>query len=92
MLKILINQDKKIIDLLSDNSRIRSQSIYKSKQNETKGKGLKILTLKQMLQRLPIALAQIKAGNNSRGLSNEIRQTVYFLYQSNKSLKKYTIT
>ena len=92
MLKILINQDKKIIDLLSDNSRIKSQSIYKSKQNETKGKGLKILTLKQMLQRLPIALAQIKAGNNSRGLSNEIRQTVYFLYQSNKSLKKYTIT
>ena len=45
-----------------------------------------------MLQRLPIALAQIKAGNNSRGLSNEVRQTVYFLYQSNKSLKKYTIT
>ena len=35
---------------------------YKSKQNETEGKGLKILTPKQMLQRLPIALAQVKAG------------------------------
>ena len=90
--KNLYNSRQKIIDLLNDNSRIRSESIYKSKQNETKGTGLKILTPKQMLQRLPIALAQIKAGNNSRGLSNEVRQTVYFLYQSNKSLKKYTIT
>ena len=38
---------------------------YESKQNETKGKGLKIPTPKQMLQRLPIALAQVKASNNS---------------------------
>ena len=38
---------------------------YKAKQDETKGTGLKILTPKQMLQRLPIALAQVKAGNNS---------------------------
>ena len=45
-----------------------------------------------MLQRLPIALAQVKAGNNSESLLNEIRQIVYSLYQSNKSLKKYTIT
>ena len=44
-----------------------------------------------MLQRLPIALAQVKAGNNSENLSNEIRQTVYSLYQSKKLLKKYTI-
>ena len=36
-----------------------------AKQNETKAKGLKILTPKQMIQRLPIALAQVKAGNNS---------------------------
>ena len=43
---------------------------YKSKQNETEGKGLKILTPKQMLQRLPIALAQVKAGNNSESLLN----------------------
>ena len=43
---------------------------------------LKILTPKQMLQRLPIALAQVKAGNNSESLLNEIRQIVYSLYQS----------
>ena len=41
---------------------------YKSKQNETEGKGLKILTPKQMLQRLPIALAQVKTGNNSESI------------------------
>ena len=42
---------------------------------------LKILTSKQMLQQLPIALAQVKAGNNSQNLLNEIRQIVYCLYQ-----------
>ena len=62
--------------------------MYKSKQNETKGKGLKILTPKQMLQRLPIALAQVKAGNNSDTLLNEIRQTIYSLHQSKKITKK----
>ena len=61
---------------------------YKSKQNETKRKGLKILRPKQMLQRLPIALAQVKAGNNSESLLNEIRQIVYFLYQSKQITKK----
>ena len=60
----------------------------KSKENETKGKGLKILTPKQMLQRLPIALAQVKAGNNSKSLLNEIRQIVYSLYQSKQITKK----
>ena len=37
-----------------------------------------------MLQRLPIALAQVKADNNSKNLLNEIRQIVYSLYQSKK--------
>ena len=41
-----------------------------------------------MLQRLPIALAQVKAGNNSKRLSNEIRQIVYSLYQSEEIIKK----
>ena len=55
-----------------------SRNIYKSKQ----GRGLKILSPKQMLQKLPIALAQIKAGNNSESLLNEIRQIIYSLYQA----------
>ena len=52
------------------------------------GTGLRILTPKQMLQRLPIALAQVKAGNNSESLWNEIRQIVYSLYQSKQITKK----
>ena len=47
-----------------------------------KGKGLKILNNKQMLNRLPILLAQIQAGNNSNKLKNEIRQILYSLYRS----------
>ena len=61
-----------------------SEAMYKAKQ----GTGLKILTLKQMLQRLLIALAQVKTSNNSRSLLNEIRQIVYFLHQSNVTNKK----
>ena len=53
-----------------------------------KGTGLKTLTTKQMLQRLPIVLAQIKAGNNSERLLNEISQIVYSLYQSKDITKK----
>ena len=67
---------------------ILSDANYKSKQNETLGKGLKILTPKQMLQRLPIALAQVKAGNNSENLLNEIWQIIYSLYQSKEIIKK----
>ena len=47
-----------------------------------KGEGLKTLNNKQMLNRLPILLAQIQAGNNSNKLKNEIRQILYSLYRS----------
>ena len=46
------------------------------------GKGSKILTNKQMLNRLPILLAQTEAGNNSIKLKNEVRQILYSLYRS----------
>ena len=55
---------------------------------EQEGTGLKILTPNQMLKRLPIAFAQIKAGNNSESLLNEIRQIVYSLYRSKEITKK----
>ena len=48
------------------------------------GKGIKILTPNKLLSRLPVLLAQIKAGNNSYKLKNEIRQILYLLYQHNK--------
>ena len=57
-------------------------------KNKTSGKELKILTSEQMLQRLPIAIAQVKAGNNSENLLNEIKQIVYSLYQSKEITKK----
>ena len=65
-----------------------SSMVSEAKLKVTKETGLKILTLKQMLQRLPIALAQAKGGNNSQSLLNEIRQIFYFLYQSKKNYKK----
>ena len=55
---------------------------------EQEGTGLKILTPNQMLKRLPVALAQIKGGNNSESLLNEIRQIVYSLYRSKEITKK----
>ena len=79
---------QKIINLLNDNTNIRSEAIYKSKQNKTTGAGLKRLTPKQMFQRLPIALAQAKAGSNSESLLNENRQIVYSLYQSKQITKR----
>ena len=58
------------------------------KKAATKGEGLKILTPKQMIQRLPVALAQIKAGSNLEHLLNEIRQIFYSLHQSKEITKK----
>ena len=53
-----------------------------NKNKQHKGQGIKILTPNQMLNRLPIALAQLQAGNNSNKLKNEIRQLLYSLYRS----------
>ena len=57
-------------------------------KQDQEGKGLKILTPNQMLSRLPIALAQLKAGNNSERLKNEIRQLLYSLYRSENMTKQ----
>ena len=66
--------------------------IFHRLKNSQKGEGaneqLKILTSNQMLKRLPIALAQVKVGNNSEILLNEIRQIVYSLYRSKEITKK----
>ena len=51
-----------------------------NRQNQ-EGQGLKILTPQQMLSRLPISLAKLKAGNNSEKFKNEIRQLLYSLYR-----------
>ena len=66
-------------DYIAERTKLRRQN--------KKGQGLKILTPQQMLNRLPISLAQLKAGNNSQKLKNEIRQLLYSLYTS-KNLSK----
>ena len=66
--------------------------IFRRLENSQEGEGvneiLKILTPNQMLKSLPMALAQVKAGNNSECLLNEIRQIVYSLYRSKEITKK----
>ena len=57
-------------------------------QTEQGGTELKILWPKQMLQILPIALAQVKAGNNLESLLKKIRQIVNFFYQSKQITKR----
>ena len=75
-----IEENEKIIDvverILELNNKIQS------------GEGLKILTPSQMPSKLPITLAQLKAGNNSEKLKNEIRQLLYSLYRSKKLTKQ----
>ena len=90
--KNLYDSRQKIIDLLNNYSKIKSESIYRSKHDETKARGLKIPAPKQMLQKLSIALAQVKTDNNSESLLNEIRQLPILFISQNKSLKKCTTT
>ena len=66
---------------------LESEESAKQRRNQ-QGKGFKILTPNQMLSRLPISLAQLKAGNNSEKLKNEIRQLLYSLYRSKKLTKE----
>ena len=67
---------------------IVKQILYFNQLNQS-GQGIKILTLNSMLSRLPISLAQLKAGNNSEKLKNETRQLLHSLYRSKKTCKKY---
>ena len=62
---------------LTDYSLLLSKAKYKAKY----GRGPRSLTPRQMFQRLPIALAQLKAGNTSENLINEIRQVLYSFYR-----------
>ena len=76
------------IKFYDDYYLMMSEAKYKVMQDETMGEGLRILTPKQMLQGLPIALAEVQAGNNSENLLNEIRKMIYSLYQSKEITKK----
>ena len=66
---------------------LESEEPTEQRRNQ-QGKGFKILKPSPMLSRLPISLAQLKAGNNSEKLKNEIKQLLYSLYQSRKLIKE----
>ena len=87
-IEMLYKARNEAIKFYDDYSLMMSEAKAKGKQNETKGTGLKILRPKPMVQRLPTALAQVKAGNNSGNLLNEIRKIIYSLYQSKETTKK----
>ena len=74
------NSRREVLNFFRDYVEILSHANYDGRKNKTAGKGLKILTPKQILQRLPIALAEINDGNNSESLLNEISQIVCSLY------------
>ena len=79
--EIKIEKPHKVVEIV--------KKILKSnKLKQQEWKGLKISTPNQMLSRLPINLAQLKAGNNSEKLKNEIRQLLYSLYRSKKLTKQ----
>ena len=78
--EIKIKKPDKILEI--------DEMILKFNKQKQQGKGLKILTPNQMLSRLPIALAQLEAGNNSEKLKNEIRQLLYSLYRSKNMTKQ----
>ena len=95
--KLLYKSQEVITKLFNDYFSIVSEAKYKKIQGKgtqsmlvcvacvakvTDHSNLKILSPKQMLQRLPIALAQVKSGNTSENLLNEIRQTIYSLYRA----------
>ena len=76
ILKIFITQEKKLSNYINVILKLYLKLCIKQNREQAK------LTPKQVLQRLAIALAQVKAGNNSEYLLNKMRQIVYSLYHS----------
>ena len=81
-----MSEKEKRIEERNNIDKVVERILEFNKQQQ--GKGLKILTPNQMLSRLPIALTQLKAGNNSEKLKNEIRQLLYSLYCSRNMTKQ----
>ena len=85
------NVSENKISVIEENEKainIVERILYFNQLEQQKGERLKILTPNQMLSRLLITLVQLKAGNNSEKLKNEIRQLLYSLYRSKKLTKQ----
>ena len=79
---------EEVFNFFRDYTAMMFDSSHQAKQDETKRTGFQILTPKQMFERLPIALAQVKTGNNSKVLLNKIRPIVSSFHQSKEITKK----
>ena len=89
-LENLVNVVKDILESVrwqSDIPDLESEESAAQRRNQP-GRGLKILTPNQILSRLPISLAQLKAGNNSEKFKTEIIQLLYSLYRSKELTKQ----
>ena len=91
---LILSKEKEIKNIIKAAANILDHFLNTVKltesnsSNDTEGKGLKILTPNQMLRRLPIFLAQLKAGNNPEKLKNKIRQLLYSLSRSKEFTKQ----
>ena len=83
-IKLLYEWEEAVIKLFNDYSSIAPEAKHKAKY----GRGFRMLTSKQMVRRLLIVLAQVKAGNTSENLLNEIRQILYSLYSAKQITKE----
>ena len=77
-----MSKEEKQIEKPDEIVRVVKMILDFNEIKQQKGQGIKILTQNQMINRSPIALAQLQAGNNSNKLENEIRQLLYSLYRS----------
>ena len=98
LIKMVLDKVKKVIENVPENKTFKIEEnekiiniverILYFNQLDQSGQELKILTPNQMLTRLPIFLAQLKAGNNSEKLENKVRQLLYSLFRSKKLTKQ----
>ena len=98
LIKLMLNKMKIVSENVPENKTFKIEEnekiinivehILYFNQLDQSGQELKILTPNQMLTRLPIFLAQLKAGNNSEKLENKVRQLLYSLFRSNKPTKQ----
>ena len=81
--KLLYKSREAVIKLFNDYSWI----VFEAERKSIRGEGLKIITAKQILQRLAKSLAQVKVGNASQNLLNELGEIIYSVYQTKEITK-----
>ena len=84
--KLIVYPEDLVLELKPDFEESIAERTVMRRQNQ-EGQGSRVLTPEQILSRLPVCLAQLKAGNNSEELKNEIRELSYSLYRSKRIIQ-----